>query len=173
MAALADTQLRYEADAKLLQRRLRPACAPRSEAIVPRIRRVPESGRGRSASSCARSATSATGMAIAAEVPRGDRREHRQRRDDAHARGRRLPAPGRGRPSATAAAETRVVEDAPPGRKVYDPGHPDADADGFVEYPNVDINTELVDLMIARRVHEANATVFQAAKGMLQRALEI
>jgi flagellar basal-body rod protein FlgC len=56
---------------------------------------------------------------------------------------------------------------------VYDPGHPDANADGFVEYPNVDINTELVDLMIARRVHEANASVFQAAKGMLKRALEI
>jgi flagellar basal-body rod protein FlgC len=67
----------------------------------------------------------------------------------------------------------RVVEDAQPGRKVYDPGHPDADADGFVTYPNVDLNSELVDLMIARRIHEANATVFQAAKSMLRRALDI
>lgn len=66
-----------------------------------------------------------------------------------------------------------VVSDPRPGRMVYDPGHPDADAHGFVEYPNVDLNTELVDLMIARRVHEANASVFQAAKGMLRRALEI
>lgn len=69
--------------------------------------------------------------------------------------------------------ETRVAADPNPGRLVYDPGHPDANADGFVEYPNVDTNTEIVDLMIARRIHEANATVFQAAKSMLRRALEI
>jgi flagellar basal-body rod protein FlgC len=68
---------------------------------------------------------------------------------------------------------TRVVEDVQPGRKVYDPGHPDADADGFVTYPNVNLTSELVDLMIARRIHEANATVFQAAKSMLKRALDI
>lgn len=66
-----------------------------------------------------------------------------------------------------------VGTDAQPGRRIYDPGHPDADADGFVLYPNVDINTELVDLMVVRRVHEANASVFQAAKSMLKRALEI
>jgi flagellar basal-body rod protein FlgC len=68
---------------------------------------------------------------------------------------------------------TSVTSDTTTGRMVYDPGHPDANADGFVEYPNVDINSELVDLMIARRVHEANASVFQAAKSMLRRALEI
>jgi flagellar basal-body rod protein FlgC len=68
---------------------------------------------------------------------------------------------------------TRIVEDTSPGRMQYDPGHPDANADGYVEYPNVDINTELVDLMIARRLHEANASVFQAAKSMLRRALDI
>ena len=73
----------------------------------------------------------------------------------------------------TGALVTRVVDDAQPGRKVYDPGHPDADAQGFVTYPNVDLNSEMVDLMIARRIHEANATVFQAAKSMLKRALEI
>lgn len=67
----------------------------------------------------------------------------------------------------------QVVKDTRPGRMEYDPGHPDANADGFVEYPNVDSNTELVDLMIARRLHEANVSVFQAAKGMLKRALEI
>ena len=54
-----------------------------------------------------------------------------------------------------------------------DPGHPDADADGFVAYPNVDVNTELVDMMVARRVFEANASVFQAAKAMLRRSLDI
>ena len=68
---------------------------------------------------------------------------------------------------------TQSVVDPRPGRLVYDPGHPDANADGFVEYPNVDVNTELVDLMIARRVHEANVSVFQAAKSMLRRALDI
>jgi flagellar basal-body rod protein FlgC len=69
--------------------------------------------------------------------------------------------------------QVRVVDDATPGRLVYDPGHPDADPNGYVTMPNVDIATETVDLMIARRMHEANATVFQAAKGMLRRALEI
>ncbi len=67
----------------------------------------------------------------------------------------------------------QVVEDPRPGRMQYDPGHPDANAEGFVEYPNVDVNTELVDLMITRRMHEANVSVFQAAKGMLRKALEI
>lgn len=66
-----------------------------------------------------------------------------------------------------------VVQDPRPGRLQYDPSHPDANADGFVEYPNVDVSNELVDLMITRRVHEANVSVFQAAKGMLRRALEI
>jgi flagellar basal-body rod protein FlgC len=70
-------------------------------------------------------------------------------------------------------ASVTTTQDAAAGRRVYDPGHPDADADGFVTYPNVDLNTELVDMMISRRVHEANATVFQAAKAMLKRALEI
>ncbi len=73
----------------------------------------------------------------------------------------------------TGGLTTQVVQDHGPGRMVYDPGHPDANADGFVEYPNVDVNTELVDLMVARRVHEANATVFHAAKDMLRRALDI
>jgi flagellar basal-body rod protein FlgC len=74
---------------------------------------------------------------------------------------------------ATGQTITQVEMDTQPGRMVYDPGHPDANAEGFVEYPNVDINNELVDLMLVRRVHEANATVFQAAKSMLKRALDI
>lgn len=75
--------------------------------------------------------------------------------------------------ASTGSVAPRVVEDTRPGRMVYDPGHPDANKDGFVEYPNVDVSTELVDLMVARRVHEANATVFHAAKDMLRRALDI
>lgn len=73
----------------------------------------------------------------------------------------------------TGRTTTRVVADPNPGHLVYEPGHPDANAEGFVQYPNVDIHNEVVDLMIARRIHEANATVFQAAKSMLRRALEI
>jgi flagellar basal-body rod protein FlgC len=68
---------------------------------------------------------------------------------------------------------TGIVTDDAPGRMVYDPGHPDAGEDGFVEYPNVDVQTEIVDLMVVKRMYEANATVFQAAKRMLKRALEI
>jgi flagellar basal-body rod protein FlgC len=66
-----------------------------------------------------------------------------------------------------------VEEDASEGPLVYEPGHPDADANGYVRYPNVRITDELVDLMDARRVYEANATVFQSAKSMLRRALDI
>lgn len=73
----------------------------------------------------------------------------------------------------TGALTVRVVEDRQAGRLVHDPTHPDADADGNVFYPNVDLNHEMVDLMLARRVHEANVTVFQAAKQMLRRAIDI
>lgn len=74
---------------------------------------------------------------------------------------------------ATSRAALQVSQDPRPGRMVYDPSHPDANELGFVEYPNVDVNTELVDLMVARRVFEANATVFRAAKSMLMKALDI
>jgi flagellar basal-body rod protein FlgC len=67
----------------------------------------------------------------------------------------------------------RVVEDAREGREEFIPGHPDADANGMVKMPNVDLATETVDLVIARRMHEANVTVFQAAKAMLHQALDI
>ncbi|MBV6521234.1 MAG: Flagellar basal-body rod protein FlgC [Gemmatimonadaceae bacterium] len=66
-----------------------------------------------------------------------------------------------------------IEEDPSEGPLVYDPGHPDANAQGWVRQPNVRITDEIVDLMEARRVYEANATVFQAAKQLLRRALEI
>lgn len=78
-----------------------------------------------------------------------------------------------GRDPRTGEAVAQVAQDQRPGRLVYDPGHPDANAEGFVQYPNVDVSTELVDLMVVRRVHEANASVFQAAKSMLRRAIDI
>lgn len=70
-------------------------------------------------------------------------------------------------------AVTAIEDDATEGPLVYEPGHPDADARGYVRYPNVRITDELVDLMDARRVYEANATVFQSAKAMLRRAIDI
>lgn len=59
------------------------------------------------------------------------------------------------------------------GRLVYDPGHPDANADGYVEMPNVDIVAEMVDMITASRAYEANVTTINAAKGMAQQALNI
>jgi flagellar basal-body rod protein FlgC len=67
----------------------------------------------------------------------------------------------------------RVVEDQRQGRLIHDPSHPDADENGNVFFPNVDMNTELVDLMMARRLHEANLSAFQTAKQMLRSALDI
>lgn len=66
-----------------------------------------------------------------------------------------------------------VVEDVSEGPLIYDPGHPDADANGYVRYPNVRVTEEMVDLFDARRIYEANATVFQSAKAMLRRSLDI
>ena len=73
----------------------------------------------------------------------------------------------------TGGPTAEISQDSQPGRLVYDPGHPDANEAGFVEYPNVDSETEIVDLMVARRAFEANASVFEAAKNMLKRAMEI
>jgi flagellar basal-body rod protein FlgC len=68
---------------------------------------------------------------------------------------------------------TAIEETAAEGPLVYDPAHPDADAQGYVRMPNVRITDEIVDLMDARRVYEANATVFSAAKSMLRSAINI
>jgi flagellar basal-body rod protein FlgC len=59
------------------------------------------------------------------------------------------------------------------GALVYNPGSPDADKNGYVRMPNVNLTDELMDLMNARRVYEANATVFQVARAMLHKAIEI
>lgn len=66
-----------------------------------------------------------------------------------------------------------IGEDKSEGALVYDPGHPDANANGYVRMPNVRITDEMMDMMDARRVYDANATVFQAAKAMLRRALDL
>jgi flagellar basal-body rod protein FlgC len=66
-----------------------------------------------------------------------------------------------------------VVQDASPLKRIYDPGHPDADAQGYVSMPNVDTVTEMVDLIGASRAYEANVTAMQAAKQMFSHTLEL
>ena len=66
-----------------------------------------------------------------------------------------------------------VVEDPTPGKRVYSPGHPDADAQGFVTLPNVNPIHEVVNLMTASRGFDANATAVETLKTMAQRALDI
>jgi len=60
-----------------------------------------------------------------------------------------------------------------PTRLVFDPGHPDANQDGYVEMPNVNVMEEMVDMITASRSYEANATAFDALKSMAQRALSL
>ena len=57
--------------------------------------------------------------------------------------------------------------------KVYDPSHPDADENGYVLYPNVNIVTEMTNLIDASRAYEANATAFSASKAMAQQGLNV
>ena len=70
-----------------------------------------------------------------------------------------------------------IVKDSSEGRLVYDPEHPDAIKSGpnagYVEYPNVNIVNEMVDLISASRAYEANSTVIEGSKSMFGAALEI
>jgi flagellar basal-body rod protein FlgC len=76
-----------------------------------------------------------------------------------------------GRPGGVEVAEVAVDEAAP--RRVHDPGHPDADANGYVAMPNVDSVAEMVDLIAASRAYEANVTAMNAAKQMYTKTLDL
>jgi len=65
-----------------------------------------------------------------------------------------------------------VVEDPSPFRRLYIPGHPDADEQGFVEFPNVERFEEMVNLMEAFRSYEANLMTFNASKEMMKKVFE-
>lgn len=68
----------------------------------------------------------------------------------------------------------QIVEDnQTPMRMVYDPSSPDANEKGYVEMPNVNVVTEMVDMIAASRAYEANVTALQSVKGMNQAALDI
>ena len=66
-----------------------------------------------------------------------------------------------------------IAQDDGPGRKVYNPSHPDADADGYVTLPNVNPVHEIVNLITAQRGYDANATAIDTLKTMASRALDI
>lgn len=68
---------------------------------------------------------------------------------------------------------SQVVDDPTPPQRRYEPGHPDADASGYVDYPAISPVQEMVDLMGAQRAYELNASAVQAAKQMIQQSLQI
>lgn len=67
----------------------------------------------------------------------------------------------------------KIVEDTTAFKRVYDPGNPDADTEGYVEMPNIDIITEMVNMISATRAYEANVTSINITKSMALKALEI
>ena len=68
---------------------------------------------------------------------------------------------------------SEVVEDQSDFKRVYNPGHPDADDEGYVLMPNVDVVTEMINMMSASRSYEANVTAINTSKNMAMKALEI
>lgn len=87
-----------------------------------------------------------------------------------------LRAQGAGSSNGGGLSTVRVSEvstDPTPGQRVYDPGHPDADAQGMVAMPNVNIAHEMVDLITASRAYEANLSVVKNSRQMALKTLEI
>lgn len=70
-------------------------------------------------------------------------------------------------------AVTGIVRDNAPFNMVYDPGHPDADAEGFVAMPNVNVIEEMVNMLMAFRAYEASVTAFNTSKAMFLKTLEL
>jgi flagellar basal-body rod protein FlgC len=68
---------------------------------------------------------------------------------------------------------SKIVEDETPFKLAYDPDHPDANEEGYIQMPNVDPLKEMIDIMSATRSYEANVTALNASKGMYMKALEI
>ena len=66
-----------------------------------------------------------------------------------------------------------IVEDTRPAKQVYRPGHPDADANGYMSMPDINVVEEMVDMMSSTRAYEANLAAIRAAKGMAEKAFGI
>lgn len=81
--------------------------------------------------------------------------------------------PNRGFENAGGVRVTQIVDDPSPMKLVYDPTHPDANEEGYVEMPNVDTVKEITDAMAATQAFSANVTAFNALKTVLSSGLEI
>lgn len=68
---------------------------------------------------------------------------------------------------------SRIQDDPNPGRSIFQPGHPDADANGMVMLPNVNIYEEMADMIVASRTYEANVAVFKNSRSLAMQALSI
>jgi flagellar basal-body rod protein FlgC len=78
-----------------------------------------------------------------------------------------------GKVGAVGVAVTDIVEDQSGFRKRYEPSHPDADAEGFVSVPNVDVPEEMVDMVGAARAYQANITAINVIRDTIQRSLDL
>ena len=78
-----------------------------------------------------------------------------------------------GSASATGVKVAGIVEDTAPARRRYDPSHPDADKDGFVELPNINPAEEMVDMVGASRAYQANLTAINLIRDLVSRSLEL
>ncbi len=76
-------------------------------------------------------------------------------------------------PTSAGVVVTSIFADGKPPRDVFDPGNPDANAEGYIQFPNIDLITEMTDMMSATRSYEANIAAINAAKAMAQRAIDI
>jgi flagellar basal-body rod protein FlgC len=84
-----------------------------------------------------------------------------------------MGGPGGGAGSPGGVEVAAIAEDSAPNKMVYDPGHPDANGQGYVAMPNVDSVTEMVDLISSSRSYEANVTAMQASKQMFTKTLDL
>jgi flagellar basal-body rod protein FlgC len=78
-----------------------------------------------------------------------------------------------GRAGAIGVEVGQIVEDTEPFQRRFEPAHPDADAEGFVSVPNVDVPEEMVDMLGAARAYQANLTAINVIRDTVQRALEL
>lgn len=76
-------------------------------------------------------------------------------------------------PNAGGVRVTQIVDDPSPMKRVYDPTHPDADEDGYVDTPNVDMVKEIADAMAATQAYSANVTMFNTMKTVVTDGLQI
>jgi flagellar basal-body rod protein FlgC len=78
-----------------------------------------------------------------------------------------------GKADAVGVRVAAVIEDTQPFRRRYEPAHPDADKDGFVQMPNVDVPEEMVDMLGAARAYQANLTAISVIRETIQKSLEL